>query len=326
MATLDDVAKAAGLSPMTVSRALNQPHLVRPQTIEKVKAAVELTGYIPNFSAGSLVTKRSKLIAVLVPQINNSMFVDTIQAISDELSKNDYHMLLSVTGYTQETEYDIVKALLSRKPDGIVITGIHHSADSKRLLLNSKIPVMEIWDYSTNPLDMIVGFSHLKVGNTIGSYLLKQGHQKIGLLWTDDSRAASRAKGIYETFKNADTEIIEYTVPLPTSLSLGREGFRALMEMSSELTAVICSSDTLAQGAIIEAEARGLAVPDQIAVMGFGNLNFSSAIQTPITTIDIHRIEIGRMAAEMLLKKINGIEIESPCVDTGYELICRSSA
>lgn len=325
MATIEDVAKAAGLSAMTVSRALNQPQLVRAQTIEKVKAAVALTGYIPNLSAGSLVTKRSKLIAVLVPQINNSMFVDTIQAISDELSKNDYHMLLSVTGYAKETECDVIRALLSRKPDGIVITGIHHSPEAKRLLLNSQIPVMEIWDYSTNPLDMIVGFSHVKVGNVIGQFLKEKGHHRIGLLWTEDSRAESRAQGIREMFTSDNATIAEHYVPLPTTLALGRAGFSALYEKMPDLTAVICSSDTLAQGAIIEAEACGLRVPTQIAVMGFGNLNFSESIHLPITTVDINRTEIGRRAAEMLLQKIKGVELDILCVDTGYQLIQRQS-
>lgn len=130
--TLEDVARAAGLSSMTVSRALNTPQLVRPKTVEKVLAAVKATGYIPNALAGGLASRRSKLIAVVVPQINNSMFVDTIQSISDELAARGYHMLLCVAGYTQQTEAELVATLLSRRPDGIVLTGIHHSTEIGR--------------------------------------------------------------------------------------------------------------------------------------------------------------------------------------------------
>ncbi|GAB7196334.1 hypothetical protein DZS_42090 [Dickeya ananatis] len=130
--TLDDVAKAAGLSSMTVSRALNTPALVRASTIEKVQEAVRATGYIPNALAGGLASRRSKLIAVVVPQINNNMFVDTIQAISDELAQRGYHMLLCVAGYTPQTEEELVATLLSRRPDGVVLTGIHHSPSLKK--------------------------------------------------------------------------------------------------------------------------------------------------------------------------------------------------
>jgi LacI family gluconate utilization system Gnt-I transcriptional repressor len=131
---------------MTVSRALNTPQLVRPKTVEKVLAAVKATGYIPNALAGGLASRRSKLIAVVVPQINNSMFVDTIQSISDELAVRGYHMLLCVAGYAQQTEAELVATILSRRPDGIVLTGIHHSTELKRVILNASVPVVEIWD------------------------------------------------------------------------------------------------------------------------------------------------------------------------------------
>ncbi|VFS53188.1 Gluconate utilization system GNT-I transcriptional repressor [Budvicia aquatica] len=160
--TLEDVAREAGLSPMTVSRALNTPQIVRAATVEKVKKAVAVTGYIPNLLAGGLASKKSKLIAVVVPQINNNMFVDSVQALSDQLAKRGYHMLLCVSGYTEEVETEIVSAILSRRPDGIVLTGIQHSPEMKRIILSSGVPVVEIWDLTPTPLDILVGFSHEK--------------------------------------------------------------------------------------------------------------------------------------------------------------------
>ncbi|KAF0667403.1 GntR family transcriptional regulator, partial [Salmonella enterica subsp. enterica serovar Worthington str. BCH-7253] len=155
--TLEDVARSAGLSPMTVSRALNSPQLVRPKTVEKVMQAVRVTGYIPNALAGGLASRRSKLIAVVVPQINNNMFVDTIQSLSDELARRGYHILLCVAGYTEQTEAELVATLLSRRPDGVVLTGIHHTIELKKVILNAAIPVVEIWDLTPTPLDMLVG-------------------------------------------------------------------------------------------------------------------------------------------------------------------------
>ncbi|MCV9879192.1 LacI family DNA-binding transcriptional regulator [Brenneria izbisi] len=325
--TLEDVARAAGLSPMTVSRALNNPKIVRAGTVSRVMEAVRVTGYIPNMLAGGLASKRSKLIAVIVPQINNSMFVDTVQAISDELATRGYHMLLCVAGYTHESEADIVTTILSRRPDGIVLTGIHHSPELKKIILNANLPVVEIWDLTPTPLDMLVGFSHEKIGNAIGYYLLNKGYSRFGLLWTEDRRAGQRKKGVYEIIqKKPDCQVREITLPLPATLALGRQGLSALLAKDNQFDAIICSSDTLAQGAIMEAETRALNVPDKLAVIGFGDLNFAAHNTPSITTIRIDRWKIGTDAAMMLADKIEGKPVSEPIVDIGFSLIERESA
>ena len=268
--TLDDVARSAGLSSMTVSRALNTPQLVRPKTVEKVMQAVQATGYIPNALAGGLASRRSKLVAVVVPQINNNMFVDTIQALSDTLAARGYHMLLCVAGYSRQTEAELVATLLSRRPDGVVLTGIQHAPALKKTILNAATPVVEIWDLTPTPLDMLVGFSHEKVGETIGEYLLEKGYRRPGLLWAGDARATLRKQGLCARLaKNGIDDAPQVEVPLPASLALGRRGLAELLT-GGEFDVIVCSSDTLAQGAIMEAESRGLRVPQDLAVIGFG--------------------------------------------------------
>ncbi|HAK8734462.1 TPA: LacI family DNA-binding transcriptional regulator, partial [Salmonella enterica] len=249
--TLEDVARSAGLSPMTVSRALNSPQLVRPKTVEKVMQAVRVTGYIPNALAGGLASRRSKLIAVVVPQINNNMFVDTIQSLSDELARRGYHILLCVAGYTEQTEAELVATLLSRRPDGVVLTGIHHTIELKKVILNAAIPVVEIWDLTPTPLDMLVGFSHEKVGQATGEYLLSKGYRRPGLLWTADRRAAQRKQGLCSVLqRHAIHAVPQVDVPLPASLSLGRSGLSQLFDEGT-FDVIVCSSDTLAQGAMM---------------------------------------------------------------------------
>lgn len=324
--TLEDVAREAGLSPMTVSRALNNPQLVRETTVEKVKKAIAVTGYIPNLLAGGLASRRSKLVAVVVPQINNNMFVDTVQAVSDQLAKRGYHMLLCVGGYTEELETEIVSAILSRRPDGIVLTGIQHSQQMKRIILSSEIPVVEIWDLTPTPLDMLVGFSHEKIGNQIANYMYEKGYRKFGLIWTEDQRALIRQKGITDILaKKQVNPIATVTVPLPATLSLGREGFCHLFDAENVFDAMICSSDTLAQGAIIEANSRGLRVPQDIAIMGFGDLDFARHNIPSISTVKIDRWRIGIDAANMLTDKIEGKEANEVVTDIGFELIERES-
>ncbi|ACT08371.1 transcriptional regulator, LacI family [Dickeya chrysanthemi Ech1591] len=323
--TLDDVARAAGLSSMTVSRALNTPALVRAKTIEKVQEAVRATGYIPNALAGGLASRRSKLIAVVVPQINNNMFVDTIQALSDELAQRGYHMLLCVAGYTPQTEEELVATLLSRRPDGVVLTGIHHSPALKKILLNAEVPVVEIWDLTPTPLDMLVGFSHEKVGQTIGEYIHRKGYRRPGLIWTTDPRATRRKAGLGETLARYGVpQPVCIDAPLPATLAFGRHGVSRLLEGTPDV--ILCSSDTLAQGAIMEAESRGLRVPQDLAVIGFGDLDFAASNRPSLTTVGIDRREMGRRAATLLADSLAGNTHGEAIVDIGFQLIERESA
>ena len=324
--TLDDVARTAGLSSMTVSRALNTPQLVRPKTVEKVLQAVQATGYIPNALAGGLASRRSRLIAVVVPQINNNMFVDTIQALSDTLAGRGYHMLLCVAGYSRETEAELVATLLSRRPDGVVLTGIQHAPALKRTILNAAIPVVEIWDLTPTPLDMLVGFSHEKVGETIGEFLLHKGYRRPGLLWAGDARAALRKQGLCARLvKSGMSDVHQVAVPLPASLALGRSGLAQLLD-AGEFDIIVCSSDTLAQGAIMEAESRGLRVPKDLAVMGFGDLDFAASNRPAITTVSVDRHAIGERAATLLADRIEGVGDGEAIIDLGYHLLERESA
>nr|WP_192459404.1 LacI family DNA-binding transcriptional regulator [Musicola keenii] len=325
--TLEDVARVSGLSSMTVSRALNTPQRVRPDTVARVMEAVRATGYIPNMLAGGLASKRSKLIAVAVPQINNSMFADTIQAISDELSARGYHMLLCVAGYTHESETEIVAAILSRRPDGVVLTGIHHSPELKKTLLNANIPVVEIWDLTPTPLDMLVGFSHEKIGDTIGQFLLTKGLSRIGMIWTEDRRAAQRKQGMLDRLRQqGQPRIDEVVIPLPATLSLGRQSAQKLFSLKREFDVLVCSSDTLAQGAIMEAEYHGLRVPGDLAVIGFGDLDFAADNKPAITTVRVDRWQIGKEAATLLADKLAGENIDTPIRDIGFSLVERESA
>jgi len=324
--TLDDVARVAGLSSMTVSRAINTPERVRPETVERVMSAVKATGYIPNALAGGLATRRSRLVAVVVPQINNSMFVDTIQSLNDALAARGYHMLLCMSGYTPQTEAELVAALLSRRPDGIVLTGIHHSTELKKIVLNASVPVVEIWDSTPTPLDMLVGFSHEKVGQALGHFLQRKGYKRPGLIWAEDRRAQQRRAGLCEALTLCGFSApLQVDVPLPARLALGREGVGALLAQG-ECDVVVCSSDTLAQGAIMEAESRGLRVPQDLAVVGFGDLDFAASNRPAITTVSVDRHEIGLRAATLLADRIEGIDPENAIQDVGFTLIERESA
>lgn len=324
--TLDDVARAAGLSSMTVSRALNTPDQVRPETVKKVLAAVKATGYIPNALAGGLASRRSKLVAVLVPHINDPLFADTLQAMGETLSQRGYQMLLCSAGYTPQTETELVSTLMSRRPDGIVLTGIHHSNDLKKIIFNASVPVVETWDITPTPIDMLVGFSHEKAGQATAEYLLDKGYRRPGLVWTRERAAAQRKAGLCEALaRHGITDAPCVELELPARFADGRAGAARLLE-TAEPDVIISGSDTLAQGAISELQARGLRVPQDVAVTGFGDLDFAAANVPSITTIALDRHAIGARAATLLANRIEGRSDGEQIIDIGFHLTERESA
>lgn len=324
--TLDDVARAAGLSSMTVSRALNTPDQVRSETVKKVLAAVKATGYIPNALAGGLASRRSKLIAVLVPHLNDPLFADTLQAMGETLSQRGYQMLLCSAGYTPQTETELVSTLMSRRPDGIMLTGIHHANDLKKIIFNASVPVVETWDITPTPIDMLVGFSHEKAGLATAEYLLGKGYRRPGLVWTTERTAAQRKNGLYEGLaRHGITDAPCVESQLPARFADGRAGAAQLLE-TTELDVIICGSDTLAQGAISELQARGLSVPQDVAVIGFGDLDFAAANVPAITTVALDRYAIGARAATLLANRIEGRSDGEQIIDIGFHLTERESA
>ena len=324
--TLKDVARVAGLAPITVSRVLNTPELVRPETIVRVREAVELTGYIPNLLAGGLASKRSRLVAAIVPQLFNAMFVETVQGLGDQLAANGYQLLLSLSGYSPLQEEELVSAILSRQPDGIVLTGINHAPETRKRLLSAKVPVVETWDLTPTPIDMLVGFSHQKIGETIARFLHGKGYRRFGLVWADDTRAAVRRAGLESVLNEYGvTDIPACTVPIPATLALGRHGLKELLDSGHVFDVIVCSSDALAQGVLTEAHVRGIAVPHQLAIMGFGDLDFSAHTSPSITSIHIDKRAIGIQAANALLARIEGRPLNEKIVDVGFALVERET-
>ena len=193
--TLDDVSKLAGVSAITVSRALNTPERVSPKTREKVRLAVERTGYVPNLLAGGLASNRSRLVAALVPTIAGPVFLETIQALTEALAEAGYQLMLGQSGYGNSREDALIDAIVGRRPDGIVLTGIMRSAEGRRRLIASGIPVVETWDLTPTPIDMLVGFSHEKAGAAVAHYLHGKGYRRPAVVTGDDQRANLRRAG-----------------------------------------------------------------------------------------------------------------------------------
>ncbi|WP_454692615.1 LacI family DNA-binding transcriptional regulator, partial [Achromobacter aloeverae] len=327
--TLIDVARVAGVAPMTVSRALHRPELVREDTARKVREAVRATGYVPNMLAGGLASSKSRLIAILLPTIANSIFADTVQALMDGLTASGYQTLLGLTGYSTETEEQLVEALLGRRPDGIVLAGTNHTRATIDRLKKAKIPVVEIWDLTERPIDMVIGFSHEKVGVAVARHLLAKGYQRFGVISVDDPRGLRRCRSLVkELARHGKTGVPFEILPAPATLQLGREGASRLMA-GERPEVVVCSSDTLAQGVLAEAASRGLHVPSDLAVMGFGDLSTAAHVCPALSTVRVDGATIGRNTAAALLARFAAPSDKDRVavrMDTGFSIVDRESA
>lgn len=324
--TLADVAQLAGVSPITVSRVLNHPDLVTPATLARVRQVIARTGYVPNLLAGGLASKRSRLVAAIVPSITNGIFVETIEALTDRLWEAGYQVLLGLSGYPPAREEALLAAVLSRRPDGIFLTGINHSPEARQRLLATRIPIVEAWDMTPTPLDMLVGFSHEDVGAAVARHLIARGHRRFGMIWADDARALARRRGFLREIarKRLPAPRIE-TVAAPSTLGLGRQSLAGLLDAGPRPSAVFCSSDLLAHGALEEARSRGLRMPADLALMGFGDLDFAQHTFPALSTVRIDRAAIGRRAAELILQRIGGGTVTTNVVDVGFTIVDRAT-
>jgi LacI family gluconate utilization system Gnt-I transcriptional repressor len=326
--TLREVALIAEVAPITASRAINSPHLVSPEVLQRVRQAVEKTGYVPNLLAGGLASRKSKMVAAVVPTIVGPVFLEMVQSLTDTLGQAGYQLMLGQSGYRDSREDALLEAIIGRRPDGIVLTGIMHSQEGRRRLINSGIPIVETWDLSESPIDMLVGFSHEQIGAAVAHYLHLRGKRKPAIISANDERAERRNKAFIK--KAAEIGMDERAIPVcrvqaPTTLRSGREGLSQLLGAHPDIDAIFCSSDLLALGVMTEAQVRNIAIPDKLAVIGLGDLDFAKDLHPPLTTVKIDGRRIGQIAAQMIIDRADGHDPEQSILDIGFSIVERST-
>jgi LacI family gluconate utilization system Gnt-I transcriptional repressor len=330
--TLRDVAALAGVAPITASRALNTPNAVSEQILKRVKLAVEQTGYVPNMLAGGLASRKSRLVAAVIPTISGNVFLEMVQSLTSSLAAYGYQLMLGQSGYEDSREDELLETIIGRRPDGVVLTGIMRSAQGRQRLLTSGIPVVETWDLTPNPIDMLVGFSHEKVGEAVARYLHARGKRRVATLSANDQRAKRRMKAFSDTavalgmVLDGETEVPGWLVSAPTNVGMGRAGLRELLARYPDIDALFCSSDMVALGVLTEAQAQGIAVPGRLAVVGLGDLSFSRDLQPALTTVRIDGARIGATAAKFIVDRSEEREVRDGIIDIGFSIVERDSA
>ena len=329
--TMADVAAAAGVSPMTVSRALRAPGRLRPATRARVEAAIEALGYVRDAGAGALASRESRLVAALVSTLSGSIFASTIAGLGATLRAAGHELLLGTTDYSPASEEALLRATLARRPDGLVLSTDRHTPAAQRLLARAAAPVVEIWQLPERPVDMAVGFSNYAAGRAMTAFLLDCGYRRIGFVGTLgalDHRGRRRHQGYLEVLadrglgppRTLSSEAI-YASPED-----GASGLARLLERFPDTDAVFCGSDPIALGAMMEAARRGRRVPADLAIAGFGDFDYAGDAGLGLTTVRIPGERIGEEAGRLILERKAGA-IEGPLVvDVGFELVRRRTA
>lgn len=330
--TLKDVSDAAGVSLITVSRALRQPESVLPATRQRVMDAIKSTGYVPNLMARSLVSSRSNIVGLVVPTVGgSSLFADLAEQLAKELQEHSKQLLLGVYNWSESKEYEIVTAFLGRQVDALVLTGFSHSASLHERVRRFDGPIVEIGSIRTAPIDMAVGYDNFAAAYDMTTHLLKRDYRRIAVVHgstTHNDQALERYDGYCAAMKDAGRKVshqLTVAVPTPTTIEQGRTAMFSLLDLAQPPDAAFFQTDNLAHGAMMACLSRGVSVPGDVAIAGFGDLSMSALLPVPLTTVKARIDALGREAAKVLLARFAGQQSSSIIHDVGYELLIRAS-
>lgn len=337
-----DVAAAAGVTKITVSRYLRQPDVVAPATAERIRTALAATGYVPNRQAGLLASGRSNIVAALIPNLGHSIFGETVQALSEGLQAAGHELLLASTGYSPEREEEQLRALLAWAPSALVVTGRHHSAGAQRLLaaaFAAGTPVVEVWDHHPEEGAAFaqIGFDHGAVGRAMAAHLVDAGHRRLAYLDSGvatDFRAHERGAAFTAEAQQRGVVLRSMLAATGDPFDAGRQAFHALWALGGKAggktnaktrpTAIACANDQLACGVLMEALAQGVAVPQTLAVLGFGDFPVGRQLRPALSTVRPPSQAIGQAAAQALVTALaSGAPVVSQALP--WELLVRGS-
>lgn len=326
--TLADVAHAAGVSPITVSRALRGERAVDPELVTRVQAAVQRLGYVPDPAARALASRHGTHVTLLVPLLSNALFVDLMEAVQKTLRQAGYQTLIGVTHYDAAEEEQILRGHLLHRPAGLLVTGFDRSDATRALIAGSGVPCVHLMENSAAPGVYSVGLSQSDASAAMTRHLLERGYRRIAFAAAQlDPRTMQRLDGWRRTLQAAGlhSPTLEWMNPAPSSIELGGVMFEQILGQQPPVDAIFYCNDDLAQGALLAALRLGIAVPRRVAIAGFNDLTGSDQMLPPLTTVRTPRAEVGAAAARMLLALMRGEAVQPNCIDLGFELVVRGS-
>ena len=303
--TLRDVAKASGVSEMTVSRALRNTGDVSDETRQRIVRAAADLGYIPNRIAGALASRSVNLVGVVVPSLSSFVFPEVLSGISTGLTGSALQPFIGVSGYDLEKEEKVIREMLSWRPRGLIVAGLEHTPAVRKMLTNAEVPVVEVMDIDGDPVDFCVGISHLEAGRLMAETILAKGYRNIGFIGTKmpyDFRAQKRLEGFTKALAAKGVKLLsEQLYEGSSSIAKGRELTAAALKNAPGIDCIYYSSDVMSIGGLMHCLATGLKVPTDLALAGFNGLDQLDGLPVDLATTNAFRLEIGLKAAEIIL-------------------------
>ena len=301
---MHDVARVAGVSQMTVSRVMRGTGYISTTVQEQVHAAAREIGYVHNRLAGGIAAYDNPIVGVVVPTLQNRVFTEVLSGISDTLTKSGLRPVFGVTEYSDGVEEDVVFDLLSWRPRGLVIPGLEHSDNVRRIIQQTGVRSVEIMDVDGDPIADCVGISHVQAGSEMAQHMIERGYRRFALLSSQggrDLRASKRHKAFIDVVRQAGGQIVSSpNVDEVSSMVLGRRLTAELLASATKADAIYFSNDDLAAGGVMHCLSEGISMPDDIALAGFNGLEFLDALPISITTTLTPRYQIGAVAAEWI--------------------------
>ncbi|MEO7156131.1 MAG: LacI family DNA-binding transcriptional regulator [Vicinamibacterales bacterium] len=324
-----DVARRAGVAPITVSRALSDPSQVSAATLASVQQAVAETGYVRHVLAGSLASSSTRCIGVVVPVLSNSIFANTLAGLSEVLEAQGYRLLIAASQYEPLREQRNVEAFIGQRVDGVALTGTTHTPGTRAMLARARIPVVEMWNLPKRPFDCAVGFSNFDAARAMVRHLHSRGYRRIAYIGgptRQNDRMRARERGYRAGMAEAGLLVAEGRIRRTSfEFENGATALSDLLETDSSIDAVFAASDVLAVGALLHCLRRGWPVPDKVALAGLDGSPIGGLITPELTSMRFPRRQIGVRAAELLLDRIRG-QPAGTFDDLGFELLAGASA
>lgn len=325
---IEEVARAAGVSAATVSRALNSPGLVSERRRQQVATVAQQLGYLAHGAARALASRRSRALGAIVPTLTNTIFADAIEGFQQRMEAEGYTLLLATSDYDAEMEYRRARTMVERGIDGLMLVGVSHDPRLYDLLGSAGMPFVQTWAPAKASPWPTVGYDNATLGRMVVDHLVGLGHRDIAVvagLTRHNDRVLARVAGLRAALRR-------HRLPLPDSHVVrtayrtadARDAFRELQRRGPLPTALIANNDIVAMGLMVEAAAQGIAVPRQLSIVGVGDHEIVAHLQPPLTTVRTPKTAIGTVAADYLLARIRQQDFALPA-ELPLELVVRGT-
>ncbi len=323
---VEDVARVAGVSPITVSRALSYPEKVKEETRKRVAEAVAQTGYVVNSFASSLRSGRSSVVAVFSSNVRNPHFANVLLGCTEVLEDNGYQLLTARVGESAEEQRRLIASMTPFRPAAMLFTDLLKPDLDRTIVSSSGIPVVEMWDQRTDPIDMLVTMWEEDAGRTMGRHFVERGYRRIAYAGLLFERGRRRLEGFRAALREAgrDCELV-LSLAKGWEPEVGAAAFDEVLERLPDCDAILFGSDILAAGALSAARRRKVRIPADIAMAGFGDIPVAAHLDPPLTSLSVSSFEMGQRAGQMLLSRLRGREITERIVDFPAVLQARES-